>query len=302
VSAPLVSIVTPSYNQAAFLEETIVSVLEQDYPAVEYAVVDGGSTDGSVQIIERYADRLAWWRSEPDGGQADALNTAFARANGTYLGWINSDDTLLPGAVSRVVEVLEANPRAVLGYGGIVHTDDASRQGEYFPPVVLPVAEMLRTWTFMVAQQGSLFRRDAWERVGPLNVERYYTFDSEFFLELALVGELAPVDAPLATYRFHEESYSITDPVRRADDHVSFVSELFASDVLPPELRALEADAKAYAFLWAARLYYTGGEHALARRYYLRALRLSPALATSRVGLLLRSLLPSGVRRLARAA
>jgi glycosyltransferase involved in cell wall biosynthesis len=297
-----VTVVTPSYNQAQFLEQTIVSVLDQDYPNIEYAVVDGGSTDGSVEIIERYADRLAWWTNGPDGGQAAALNAAFARARGTYLGWINSDDTLLPGAISRVVAALESKPDAVLAYGGVVHTDADSRRLDYHEPWVFQVEEMLRTWTHLIAQQGSLFRRDAWERVGPLDTTRFYTFDSEFFLKLALTGEVLPVPEPVATYRFHDTSYSVADPVRRAHDHVAFVDQVFAWEGLPDRYRPLAPEAKAYAYLWAARLFYTGGEHGLARRHYVRALRLAPALAASRADLLLRSLVPGRAHRLLRRA
>src|SRR5947208_10566760 len=123
----LVSIVTPSYNQAAFLEDTIRSVLEQDYEPIEYVVVDGGSTDGSVDIVERYADRLAWWTSEPDDGQAQAINKGFAHTRGQILGYLNSDDTLLPGAVSRLVAALEADPELVCVYGDAVWLDAGGR-------------------------------------------------------------------------------------------------------------------------------------------------------------------------------
>jgi glycosyltransferase involved in cell wall biosynthesis len=293
---PLVTLVTPSHNQARFLEETIVSVLEQDYPAIEYFVIDDGSTDDSVAIIERYADRLTWWTRQENAGQVATLNRGFARAGGAYLGWINSDDTLRPHAVSRVVEALEASPRALLAYGGVDYTDAASRVLEYRPPVVLPVEGMVRSWTHVVTQQGSLFRREAYERFGPLDESRYYVFDAEFFLRLALAGELVAIDEPLATYRFHDESHSVSGPARRARDYARLVEDVFAWPDLPAELRALEGEAKAQAYLWIARLFYTGHEHQEARRYYLRALRLAPRLAGRRAGLLLRALLPSRVR------
>src|ERR671938_917569 len=124
VRRPVVSIVTPSYTQAEFLEETIRSVLEQDYGPIEYVVVDGGSADGSVEIIRRYEDRLAWWTSEPDRGQAHALNKAFTRARGDYVGWLCADDTLLSGAIGRLVAALEADLGAVLAYGDAIYTDE----------------------------------------------------------------------------------------------------------------------------------------------------------------------------------
>ncbi len=128
---PLVSIITPSYNQAGFIEETIRSVLSQDYPRIEYIIIDGGSNDGSVEIIQRYASQasklsiplsglahsLSEWVSEPDQGQTDAINKGFARAQGDILAWLNSDDTYLPHAVAEAVDYLQTHPELGMVYG-----------------------------------------------------------------------------------------------------------------------------------------------------------------------------------------
>ena len=120
---PVVSIVTPSFNQGRFVEQTIQSVLAQDYPKIEYMVIDGGSTDGSAEIIRRYETRLAYWVSEPDRGQTCAIHKGFARATGSILAWLNSDDLLAPSAVRIAVEYLRAEAGVGLVYGDRLHID-----------------------------------------------------------------------------------------------------------------------------------------------------------------------------------
>lgn len=272
---PRVSIVTPSCNQAAFLEETLRSVLGQDYPNLEYIVVDGGSTDASVEIVRRYADRLAWWVSEPDGGQAAALNKGFARATGEILGWLNSDDTLLPGAVAAVVEALELDPGALLAYGDNVLVDESSRPVGLLPAREFDLATMLRTAQNHVVQPGSLFRRRALELAGPLDEAGYYYFDFEFVLRLGLHGTAVRVPRELATYRLHPGSKSMSEPVRKAIDHLRAFEAFFSRD-LPPGLRRVEPEARSRACLVAGEYFYAGLEQRRARSSVLRGLRLHP--------------------------
>ena len=176
MSRPLVSIVTPSYNQAPYLEETIRSVLDQDYPNVEYLVVDDGSTDESVEIIRRYEDRLAWWTRQENAGQVAALNRGFERARGQLLGYLNSDDTLLPGALSRLAAEFERSPELLLVYGDALYTDERSRRTGYLTSREFDVVEMVRRCDNHVVQPSALWSREAWELAGPLNERGWYFF------------------------------------------------------------------------------------------------------------------------------
>lgn len=126
-SLPKISIVTPSYNQAQFLEETILSVLKQDYPNLEYIIMDGGSTDGSVDIIRKYEDKLAYWVSKPDKGQADAIYRGFEKSTGEILGWINSDDYYLPGAFNAVGRFFQLKPTTKFLVGNVLIVDSKGK-------------------------------------------------------------------------------------------------------------------------------------------------------------------------------
>jgi glycosyltransferase involved in cell wall biosynthesis len=200
---PLVSIITPSYNQALFLEETIRSVLSQDYPHLEYLIVDGGSTDGSLEIIRRYADRLAWWVSEPDRGQTDAINKGFARARGQVLAWLNSDDTYLPGAISQAVACLQAHPEATLVYGNADLVDEQGKVIGPFPARQTNLRRMLRG-SVHIPQQASFFRGELWPLVGPLDPEFYFAMDYDLWLRLAQHGKFIYASQRWANFRLHQ--------------------------------------------------------------------------------------------------
>jgi glycosyltransferase involved in cell wall biosynthesis len=268
---PLVSIVTPSLNQGAFLEETIVSVLEQDYPNLEYLVADGGSTDGSVDVIRRYSDRLVWWTSEPDRGQAQALNKGFAQAGGEYLGWLCSDDTLLPGAISALVAALEDDSDAVLAYGDAVYTDarserkHAARSGPWDP------VAMVRNAQVPNQQPATLYTRRGWEAAGPLDEDAWYYLDLQLTIRLAGAGHGLHLDHTLATYRIHPEGKSTGQPVRKAKDAVRCAEGFMGSDQVPEALRPYVREGRSSLYRIAGDNFYAALELGPARRAYVTA-------------------------------
>ncbi len=210
---PLVSIVTPSFNQARFLEETIRSVLAQDYPRLEYLIVDGGSTDGSVEIIRRYADRLAWWVSEPDQGQTDAINKGFARARGEILAWLNSDDTYEPHAVREAVAFLQAHPEVGLVYGDANYIDEHGHVMGRFPAAQTDYARLRRGYVH-IPQQAAFFRAALWRQVGPLDPSFYFAMDYDLWVRLAKISEIRYVPRLWANFRIHGDAKTIKDDDR----------------------------------------------------------------------------------------
>ena len=205
---PIVSIVTPSYNQARFLTETILSVLTQDYPNFEYIIVDGGSTDGSAEIIKQFTDKLAWWVSEPDLGQADAINKGFAHANGKIFAWLNSDDTYLPGAISQAVESLLAFPDAALVYGDANLIDEQGSIIGRFPSRQTDLHRLLRG-SVHIPQQTTFFWSRFWEQAGPLDPTFNMAMDYDLWVRLAKLASLIYVPRLWANFRLHNEGKSV---------------------------------------------------------------------------------------------
>lgn len=201
-TAPLVFVVTPSLNQARFIPETIDSVLTQDYPNIEYLIADGGSTDGTLDLLAGDIRRLNW-RSEPDGGQADAVNRAFSHAKAKYLAWLNSDDLYLPGAISAMVDFLEMHPDHALVYG---HADNVNAEGRLIGPArqVEPFdAKRLLNDVDFIAQPATLMRRDAFLDVGGLDSSLNWAFDYDLWLKFARNYPIGFIDRVLARMRIH---------------------------------------------------------------------------------------------------
>lgn len=207
---PLVSIVTPSYNQGTFIEATIRSVLSQDYPHVAYWIIDGGSTDGSLEIIEKYADRLTGWLSEPDQGQADAINKGFRKVSGEIMAWINSDDVYRPQAIQNAVSALQAHPQVGLVYSDV---DSIDANGELFNRMQYDQWQLADLMAFKILGQPSVFfRRSVLEDAGGLDSSYHYLLDHHLWLRMALKTPLKYVPGQVwSAARMHAGAKNVSD-------------------------------------------------------------------------------------------
>jgi len=182
-----ISVITPSYNQAQFLEETIQSVLSQDYPQLEYIIVDGGSTDGSVEIIKKYEKQISQWVSEPDTGQSDAINKGWKMASGDIITWLNTDDTYCPGTISTAADIFHKNPETILVHGA-ANTYDQSGHRLLFTsqPFAMDPYEMIMSCGGVTTQPSIFFRRIVLNEIGYLDTNLHYIMDWEYWIRMGL--------------------------------------------------------------------------------------------------------------------
>lgn len=266
----LISIITPSYNQVAYLEYTLQSVLAQDYPHIEYLVIDGGSIDGSLDIIRRYADRLAWWVSEPDAGQADAINKGFSRARGEYIAWLNSDDLYLPGAVMQAVAVLQANPEL-----GMVFGDAFTINGDGMPLNALVFGEwgLPDLMAFRIICQPAVFmRRSILERAGYLDSSYHYMLDHQLWLRLARLAPIRHVSQTWAAARHHAAAKNVAHAEAFGEEALHILEWMEVQPDLASLVAANRHKIIAGAYRLNGRYLLDGGLPAPALKSYLRAL------------------------------
>ncbi len=201
---PKITVVTPSYNQAQFLEQTILSVIGQQYPNLEYIIMDGGSKDGSVAIIKKYEHHFAYWQSKQDNGQGAAINDGFARSTGDILCWLNSDDMYLPGTLLKIGRMFTEITEPTILFGNCLHFRENSSKARG-SDVVGAQKELNLGLCDYIIQPSSFWNRGAWEKNGKLNESFHYTFDWEWFIRAEKNNvKFIPLKEYLSLYRIHE--------------------------------------------------------------------------------------------------
>ena len=273
---PKVSIITPSFNQGQYLEETIRSVLLQDYPNLEYLILDGGSSDNSIEIIQKYEQWLSFWVSEPDGGQADAINTGMQKSTGEYIGWLNSDDLLYPSAIRRVVEAFRCDRDAELIFGDVEQGQNL-QQGIYvLRGEQIEFSEMLRTLRVPSPQQGCLWKRSVIKRIGPLDQRWQVVLDREFFTRAAEKCRVRHLPGILGFFRNHEHSKSISQKRQWLVELPQMYIEFFERADLPLEIGWKKKETMGAVYLVCASITYQCGELLSSLRYLSIAIRTDP--------------------------
>ena len=272
---PKISIITPSYQQADFLEQTINSAISQNYPDLEYLVVDGGSTDGSVELIKKYESNIDWWVSEKDQGQADAINKGLQKATGDIIGWINSDDYYLPGTFQSVVEVFAENPQVGLVYGDVLAVDGSDKAINIMQYQSWDVSDLLQFR--MIGQSSVFFRRSTLEKSGLLDQQYHYLLDHQLWLRMAVHDKMVYVPNIWSAARYHEGAKNLAgashfgEDARRILDWVSQESKF--TTLWVKYKRKAQAGAA-----WLDAFYLSdAGKYGASIKAYLKVFWLSPA-------------------------
>jgi glycosyltransferase involved in cell wall biosynthesis len=285
----LVSIITPSYNQAAYLEQAILSVLNQDHPCIEYIVIDGASTDNSAGIIKKHESRLAYWASEKDNGQADAINKGFARATGDVIAWLNSDDYYLAGTVSAAVKIFEEHPGVVLVYGNMLAVDEHGKTFNTLNYRQLTLEDLL---CFQIIGQPAVFmRRSVLGKTSGLDPAFHFLLDHYLWIQIARHGKILHANQTWAAARYHAEAKNRAKAAEFGREAFCILEKVKQDEYLAPLLAGVSRRARASAHRVDARYLLDGGQAAAALSAWMRALIIHPPTALARMNLFISAVL-----------
>jgi GT2 family glycosyltransferase len=285
----LVSIITPSFNQARYLEATIQSVLSQDYPRLEYIVIDGASTDGSVEIIKKHENRLAYWVSEKDKGQADAINKGLASANGDIVAWLNSDDYYLPNAISSAVKVFDENPDVVMAYGNMLTVDEQGRTINVLKYKQLSLEDLLCFQ--IIGQPAVFFRREAYEKTGGLDTTFHFLLDHHLWIRIAQLGKILHLPQTWAAARYHAEAKNRAKAAEFGREAFRILDWVKRQPELASAISSVGRRARASAHRVNARYLLDGSQPRPALTAWIHALLIHPPTALARLNILVSALL-----------
>jgi glycosyltransferase involved in cell wall biosynthesis len=272
---PLLSIVTPSFNQGSFIAEAIDSVLSQDYPHIECLVIDGGSRDSTLEALRQYGGRL-YWISEPDHGQSHALNKGWRMAQGEILGWLNSDDTYRPGALQAIANAFQLHPEVGGIYGDCDYISATGEFLEKYETGPFDFEIFFRTSRSPIPQPSMFIRRTVYEHVGPVNEDLRLVMDWEYWLRLGMQYPILYLPRTLATYRVHGSSKSATESLRYGEETTRVYREMFANPNLPAALQRYHKESMNNVLLQASKYAFDGAQLQEARHYLLEGWKIRP--------------------------
>ena len=276
---PLVSIITPSFNQARYLEYTLRSVLEQDYPNIEYLVVDGASDDGSLDIIRKYESRIDWWISEKDQGQADAINKGFRKAKGEIVAWLNSDDMYARGAVRKAVAALGADEKPGMVFSNVFSVD---ANNEIFNTMRYADYDLADLMAFnIIGQPGVFMRRSVLQQADLMDLNYQYLLDHHLWLRIAVITPIQYIDDYFAAARFHPAAKNVALAAEFGREAFAILDWMQSR----PGMREVYARNKrritSGAYRLSARYLLDGGFNGRAFAHYMKSLWYHPATAWS---------------------